>query len=443
MQGGRATRNDKPPVVVESDQGLQISLWTSARWKSNIDLKDSPVQEIWLRLHSLHIPPHFRFIWLNTLIVDGCHFLSDAVLPFCLLPLLPKLKTLQVRNCDFVKIIFDVTTMGPLPFALKTLILERLPNLENVWNSNVELTFPDVKSLALCDLPKLKYDMLKPFTHLEPHPLNQVCIQKLTPNIEHLILGEHELNMILSGEFQGNHLNKLKVLTLSFEYDEFLQRVPNIEKLEVCDGFFKEIFCFDSLNVDEDGLVSQLKVICWDSLPELVSIGSENFGIVPFLRNLETLQVISCLSSINLVPCTVSFSNLTYLLVQNCKSLLYLFTSSTARSLGQLKTMEISWCDSIEEIVSSTEEGDESDENEIIFQQLNCLKLIRLGKLRRFYKGSLSFPSLEEFTVIGCERMESLCAGTVKTDKLLEVNINWGGDVIPLETNLNSAMQNR
>ena len=251
--------------------------------------------------------------------------------------------------------------------------------------------------------------------------------------------------MILSGEFQGNHLNELKVLALffHFESDVFLQRVPNIEKLEVCDGSFKETFCFDSHNVDEDGLLSQLKVICPDSLPELVSIGSENSGIVPFLRNLETLQVISCLSSINLVPCTVSFSNLTYLLVQNCKSLLYLFTSSTARSLGQLKTMEISDCDSIEEIVSSTEEGDESDENEIIFKQLNCLKLKYLGKLRRFYKGSLSFPSLEEFTVRDCERMESLCAGTVKTDKLLQVRFEWRGDDIPLETDLNSAMQNR
>ncbi|KAG5142020.1 hypothetical protein JHK82_017715 [Glycine max] len=418
-------------------------LWDSADWRSNIDLKDSPLQEIWLRLHSLHIPPHFRFTYLDTLIVDGCHFLSDAVLPFSLLPLLPKLKTLKVRNCDFVKIIFDVTTMGPLPFALEDLILERLPNLENVWNSNVELTFPQVKSLALCDLPKLKYDMLKPFTHLESHALNQVCIQKLTPNIEHLTLGQHELNMILSGEFQGNHLNELKVLALffHFESDVFLQRVPNIEKLEVCDGSFKETFCFDSHNVDEDGLLSQLKVICPDSLPELVSIGSENSGIVPFLRNLETLQVISCFSSINLVPCTVSFSNLTYLQVYRCKSLLYLFTSSTARSLGQLKTMKISNCDSIEEIVSSTEEGDESDENEIIFQQLNCLKLDGLRKLRRFYKGSLSFPSLEEFTVFLCERMESLCAGTVKTDKLLLVNINWKD--IPLETDLNSAMQNR
>ncbi|KAL5160918.1 Disease resistance protein [Glycine soja] len=407
-------------------------LWEYARWESDLDLKDSPLQEIWLRLHSLHIPPH-TFSDLDTLIVDGCHFLSDAVLPFSLLPLLPNLETLKVRNCDFVKIIFDVTTMGPLPFALKNLILERLPNLENVWNSNVELTFPQVKSLSLCDLPKLKYDMLKPFTHLEPHALNQVCIQKLTPNIEHLALGVHELNMILRGEFQGNHLNKLKVLALFFhtESDVFLQRVPNIEKLEVLDGFFTETFCFDSLNVDEDGLVSQLKVICWDSLPELVSIGSENSGIVPFLRNLETLEVVSCfMSSINLVPCTVSFSNLTYLKVYSCDSLLYLFTSSTARSLGQLKTMKISWCDSIEEIVSSTEEGDESDENEIIFQQLNCLKLEGLGKLRRFYKGSLSFPSLEEFTVTRCERMKSLCAGTVKTDKLLEEGDESNGDEI-------------
>ncbi|RZC01726.1 putative disease resistance protein [Glycine soja] len=418
-------------------------LWNFARRGSVLNLKDSPVQEIWLRLHSLHIPPHFRFKYLDTLIVDGCHFLSDAVLPFSLLPLLPKLKTLQVRNCDSVKIIFDVTTMGPLPFALKSLILERLPNLENVWNSypketNVELTLPEVKSLALCDLPKLKYDMLKPFTHLEPHPLNQLCIQKLTPNIEQLTLGEHELNMILRGEFQGNHLNKLKLLGLSFEYDVFLQLVPNVEKLEVCDGSFKGIFCFDSLNVDEAGLLSQWKVLCLDSLPELVSIGSENSGIVPFLRNLETLQVICCLSSINLVPCKVSFSNLTYLEVNRCESLLYLFTSSTAKSLGQLKTMKIKKCDSIEEIVS--EEGDESHEDEIIFEQLNCLKLKYLGKLRRFYKGSLSFPSLEEFTVMDCERMESLCAGTVKTDKLLEVTLE--GYLIPLETDLNSAMQN-
>ncbi|KHN04133.1 hypothetical protein glysoja_047827, partial [Glycine soja] len=325
----------------------------SASTASSLSLRDSPLQVIWLDSRWI---PKSCFSKLNSLTVDGCQFLTDVVIPFYLLPLLTNLEELKVRKCGSVKSIFDVkTTTGlgaaafprPLPFSLKKLTLERLPKLENVWNE-------------------------------DPHGiLTMQLLQHLTPNIEHLTLGEHELNMILRGEFQGNHLNELKVHALFFhiESDVFLQRVPNIEKLEVRDGSFKEIFCFDSLNVDEDGLVSQLKVICSDSLPELVSIGSENSGIVPFLRNLETLQVISCFSSINLVPCTVSFSNLTYLKVKSCKSLLYLFTSSTARSLGKLKTMEIGWCDSIEEIVSSTEEGDESDENEIIFQQLNCLKL--------------------------------------------------------------------
>ncbi|KAL2625528.1 hypothetical protein AAZV13_07G057900 [Glycine max] len=45
------------------------------------------------------------------------------------------------------------------------------------------------------------------------------------------------------------------------------------------------------------------------------------------------------------------------------------------------KKKEISWCDSIEEIVSK--EGDESHENDKIFQHLNCLKLKELPKLRR------------------------------------------------------------
>ncbi|KAL3008975.1 hypothetical protein AAZX31_07G060800 [Glycine max] len=253
--------------------------------------------------------------------------------------------------------------------------------------------------------------------------------------------------MIKRGEFhERNFIHKLQVLTLGFNIGstvfpyEILQLAPNIEKLVVCDGSFKEIFCFDSLNVDEAGLLLQLKVLCLDSLPEFVSIGLENSWIQPLLGNLETLEVIDCYSLKYLVPCTVSFSNLTYLQVQDCNSLLYLFTSSTARSLGQLKRMEIKRCYSIEEIVSK--EGDESHENEIIFPQLNCLKLEGLRKLRRFYRGSLlSFPSLEELSVIDCKWMETLCPGTLKADKLVQVQLEESSDAIKLENDLNSTMR--
>ncbi|XP_040866691.1 uncharacterized protein [Glycine max] len=459
-----------------------------ARSESYLILRDSPVQKIW---HGSLSIPDSCFSNLGTLIVGGCQFLSDAVLPFNLLPLLPKLEELEVKNCEYVKTIFDVkyitqdrkmTTMGatsiPLPFPLKKLTLSELPNLENVWNehphriprmqllqevyvdnckrlasvfptsvakdllklenlvvkhceglmavvaehnadpkgTNLELTFPSVKSLTLWDLPKFNYNGIYCI-----HDATKII--ELTPNLQHLTLGQNELKMILHGEIQGNHLNKLKVLTLCFHVESdvfphgFLQPVPNIEELVVCDGSFKEIFCLQSPNVDDTTLLSQLKVLRLESLPELVSIGS-----------------------LNLVPCTMSFSNLTKLKVKSCNSLLCLFTSSTAKNLAQLQNMEIEFCESIKEIVSK--EGDESHEDEITFPQLNCLVLKDLPDLRSFYEGSLSFPSLEKLSVIKCHGMETLCPGTLKADKLLGVQLKSGySDVMPLEIDLKSTIR--
>jgi len=112
--------------------------WTSpyCTWNRSLELRDRvDLQEIW-RV-SLHIP-NFCFRWLETLIVDGCKFLSD-VIPFALLPLLPNLETLEVRNCDSVKTIFDIkcrTQERLITFPLKKLVLSELPNLETVWKED-------------------------------------------------------------------------------------------------------------------------------------------------------------------------------------------------------------------------------------------------------------------------------------------------------------------
>ena len=73
---------------------------------------------------------------LDSLILKGCQFLSDEILPFNLLPLLTNLQTLEVQNCDYVQTIFDVkcTTQDIIFFPLKKLTLSKLPNLKNVWN---------------------------------------------------------------------------------------------------------------------------------------------------------------------------------------------------------------------------------------------------------------------------------------------------------------------
>ena len=250
--------------------------------------------------------------------------------------------------------------------------------------------------------------------------------------------------MIVAGEFQRNLLDKLKALTLYFhiECDEFpdygfLQQLPNVKKLVVRSSSFKAIFCFQRPNNSEHLL--QLKQLRLESLGERVSIGLQNSWTEPFVKNLETFEVISCSSLENLVSCKVSFSNLIRLKVESCNRLSYLFTSSTAESLAQLQKIEIRMCGSIEEIVSNKEEGEKLNEDEIIFPKLTHLILFMLFKLRRFYGGSLSFPLLEKLSVLNCNKMKILCGGTIKTDKLSEVTINY--KTISLETNLNTTVK--
>ncbi|XP_022632111.1 uncharacterized protein LOC111240754 [Vigna radiata var. radiata] len=455
------------------------------------------LHEIWRG--SLPIP-NFCFSKLDTLIVDYCPFLSDAVLPFHLLPLLPQLKTLEVRYCDSVKTIFDVKpstldTLVTLP--LNNLVLSNLPNLENVWNKdpphgilcmqhlkkvkikecesltsvfpasvakdlkledlvieecerlaaivaedntdpNLQLTLPCpyLRSLKLLRLQKFAYfyycshksDIYTPLESPTEHQL---------PNEKCMSVGENGMKMILRGEFERKLLESLKALTLCFGSDVFgckiLEEVPNIEKLVVCDGSFKEMFSCESGN----NVLQQLKVLRLEFLGELVSIGLENSWTDSFVRNLETFEVIRCWSLKNLVASTVSFSNLMCLNIYGCLSLSYLLTSSTAKRLGQLRKMKIQYCNSIEEIVSK----DKSDEDEITFPKLTCLNLDWLPNLKRFYRGSLGFPSLEELSVIYCHEMITLCAGSIEACNLSQVKLDPFSKAIQLETDLNSTMR--
>ncbi|XP_029128020.1 uncharacterized protein LOC114916123 [Cajanus cajan] len=126
---------------------------------SHLDLGEEPeLEEIWLPTVSI---PNKCFSELVSLTVVGCQFLSDAVLPSHLLPLFTELETLEVRKCDYVKTIFDVstemTTMGPPIFPLEILTLSELPNLENIWNGDPHGIL-SVRTLTLCDLPKFKYN---------------------------------------------------------------------------------------------------------------------------------------------------------------------------------------------------------------------------------------------------------------------------------------------
>ncbi|PRQ21217.1 putative leucine-rich repeat domain, L domain-containing protein [Rosa chinensis] len=100
----------------------------------------------------------------------------------------------------------------------------------------------------------------------------------------------------------------------------------------------------------------------------------------------------------------VVFPNLTTLSVSSCDHLRFLFSFSMAKSLVELKHLEISTCHSIEEIVSTGECGEENMDN--MFNKLEDLKLCDLPNLARFCTASyIEFQALKNLEIVKCSNM--------------------------------------
>ncbi|XP_021826662.1 disease resistance protein At4g27190-like isoform X2 [Prunus avium] len=96
--------------------------------------------------------------------------------------------------------------------------------------------------------------------------------------------------------------------------------------------------------------------------------------------------------------------NLTHLILHQCDGLRFLFSSSMAKSLEQLEHIEISKCQMMEEIVSTS--GYNEEHTDSMFCNLKSLKLQRLPSLTRFYSGSyIEFSLLEKLHIEDCPRL--------------------------------------
>ncbi|KAL1293281.1 hypothetical protein AAHE18_19G061900 [Arachis hypogaea] len=373
-----------------------------------------------------------------------------------------QLQKVHVERCKRLTSLFPASTAKDL-VKLENLVVKHCEKLVEIVagieaapkGTNLDFIFPCLTSLTLLDLPKLNCVycslhcvQLKTFIGQDPQIEDQVCAEEATSLLDNLSLGEKELKMIWHGQCQGTHIRKVKVLDLqSFNDLEelpcgFLQKVPNIEELVVSNSSFKEIFCSERPDFNHAGILSQLKRLKLASLSELVTIGLEHSWVgESLLKNLETLEAKSCSRLRNLVPSAVCFSSLKHLTASYCSNMIHLFTCSAAKSLAQLEQINISCCDSIEEILSREE--DEFHHDEIIFAKLHKLNLEYLPRLKSFYQGSvtLNFPSLEKLSVIQCQRMDTFCAGTLCTNKLLEVKFQRYGDATPLKVDLNHVIR--
>ncbi|KAG6650874.1 hypothetical protein CIPAW_06G073300 [Carya illinoinensis] len=197
----------------------------------------------------------------------------------------------------------------------------------------------------------------------------------------------------------------------------FIQSL-SILRIEECSSGWEEIFPYELLDPEVQVVtVPRLRRLVLARLPMLAHLWKEDTQPCPLFYNLEFLKVRKCNKLRILVPSSVFLQNLTDLDVSNCHGLINLVTSSTARTLLQLKKMTISKCKRITKIVAM----EDGKANVVItFNKLTYLEVDGLPNLTNFCSGAyfFGFPSLEKLIVSCCPEMKTFCQGILSTPKL-------------------------
>ncbi|KAG6646107.1 hypothetical protein CIPAW_08G170600 [Carya illinoinensis] len=356
--------------------------------------------------------------------------------------LMQSLTSLRIWNCDSLETIFG-NTEGQNGKEPQVLMASSSGTEESVAREDGiarHIEFPILTELSLDGLPKLKWIFEGVHTNLESWPsLKELWLGECGGQVNKMIWASKFASSSSSEENQlptciqqpmfvveeGTFPN-LEILSLTFNgticpsrFSDFpdpsflLTRLPNLLKLEVYDSVWEEIFPYEL--VDREIRLRLLRLCCLRMLTHLWK--EDNTKPCQLFHNLECLEVFGCGKLKNIVPSSVSLHNLTGLEISHCHGLINLLTSSTAKTLVQLKGMAVTNCKRITEIVTM-EDGEANVK--ITFNKLTYLTLDGLPNLTHFCSGpySFGFPSLERVTVRCCSEMKTFCHGVLSTPKL-------------------------
>ena len=114
----------------------------------------------------------------------------------------------------------------------------------------------------------------------------------------------------------------------------------------------------------------------------------------------------------------MGFGNLRLLNISECDSLTYLFSPSIAKLLVMLETINVDYCEKIEEILARA--GEEEEEKDVLFHKVNSISFKRLPNLKFFCNeaNALEWPSLKEIKVIDCPSFSTFIPSKLITPKL-------------------------
>ncbi|PON74885.1 LRR domain containing protein [Parasponia andersonii] len=335
----------------------------------------------------------------------------EKILPPSMWSSLQKLTKLSIYRCEMVDEVFEIETRSNVEETTPQLRHPELHYLSklNVWTKDPQdnhMFFQNLKDIELSGCPKLQ-SLFPPFIAKEWPSLESLEVEECA---KVTVLAMKVVSRIIEEEKSGilapinNQTQKPFFLMEKVTFPK-LKRLILTGNIDIPEEFAK---VFSSLTESKPFQRPKLLHRLWEDV----------------IQNLETLHLSGCGSLKKLVlSSSVSFQNLTTLMVSKCCGLLNLVTLPIARSLGQkLRSMSILECENMTEIIAQEEEeeGGATEGGEIVFSQLEILILDNLPSLTHFYSGNymMRFPNLGSATVSKCFEMRSFCIHGVTTHKL-------------------------
>ncbi|XLT62765.1 hypothetical protein HN873_019289 [Arachis hypogaea] len=374
---------------------------------------------------------------------------------------IPNLTSLHMSKCDRIKILFSFSTFG----RLQNLRVSNCKNIEeivskdNINTSEDKVMFPKLEKLSLKSLPKLKAFCQVSYS-FELSSLQEVMIKDC-------------MNMEME-------LQEEKMIRWSDLHDKDI--IKNLFEISVMNiSGYHELSMLVQLK--EMGMlrhVRELSITSCDSLEEVFEARGEmltkegydqsiNYGLESI--KLQDLPKVRSIWGLNIVR-HVSFTKLTSIEIARCNNLKCVMSYSVAKSLVEIKELEVKNCEMIEEIVKKEEEEKIMNmgagcKDKTLFPKLEKLSLENLPNLRCFCYGDydydiplsnenedkkkqeqvqVSFPQLKEISLTGVPNFQCFCGGSYDYDLMLlspssqiETFSNGNGKVIVSTPNLHKV----
>ncbi|KAK9017079.1 hypothetical protein V6N11_079565 [Hibiscus sabdariffa] len=338
---------------------------------------------------------------------------------FCLTILEVHIRDVQAMVSD-MKVVLNSMMLVP---CLESLSLCSLTDLEAIFDDQLNAgSFDRLRIIEVLNCNTLN-NLFSFSIATELHQLEKIEVFNCD-NMIGLIVVKEETEEVIQGIFGDEE-----------RIDSYISLFPKLDSLKLSSLPKLKRFCcgidilieFPSLREMEVWACPVLKTLHCD-ITNIVGKSSDNISVdqpqhlfnekvsCPVLEELWLSQV-SGIEKIwkddNLPVLPFGFQSLTVLKVQRCHKLKYVFASSMVKSFVQLKTLDVSHCNEIKEVIQGILVGEEEkiDSYTSLFPKLDSLKLTWLSNLRRFCCGidiPIEFPSLKELKIWDCPLLKTL-----------------------------------